>query len=207
MDAWIRFVVVGSEKLPEMEAAVEKVLATEGEKLIVVDGKHFAGSGRDVPGIPLHTLRALLAAVTCRDAENNAKFLMNDSIFIISDGRNMKTHQHLAREMKVSLKGLKNVCRRKGLISFRFLYHLRELSAQRARKTLHSQLAEPLVNWCVLKGKKTTLPIRERRFCDLPGSSATRSLSNLTLAIRWVLSRATASVRVCLFRVPGLQAS
>ena len=37
---------VGSEKIPDVEVAVEKA---EDHKLTVVDGKHFAGSGRDVP--------------------------------------------------------------------------------------------------------------------------------------------------------------
>ena len=37
---------VGSEKIPDVEVAVEKA---EDNKLTVVDGKRFAGSGRDVP--------------------------------------------------------------------------------------------------------------------------------------------------------------
>ena len=168
-----------------LQETVKSVLGASGDKLVVLDGKHF-GEGH-ASQMPMHTLRCFISSLlTASGDPKAAEFLRNGTIFLLSDGRNLRTNQDMKKELKKGIKPLTGICNRKGIIELRTVFHMREYTGsgtcvQRSRKILHSQLAEPLENWLIVKPKAMTLPVRERKFIDLPGDSSSRCLANVPL--------------------------
>ncbi|CAE7401912.1 unnamed protein product [Symbiodinium sp. CCMP2592] len=188
VDTWLRFKVVdeATEKTVAdcLQEAVKAILGAPGDKLVVLDGKHF-GEGH-ASQMPTHTMRCFISSLLTPSADPKvAEYLANGTLFLLSDGRNARTNLEMKKELKRGIKPLTGVCNRKGLIELRAVFHMREFGGngafvQRARKILHSQLAEPLENWLIVKTKAMTLPVRERRYIDLPGDSSSRCLANVS---------------------------
>ena len=164
----------------------EAMAALDGPVLVVLDGKHV-GHGRQghSPGIPLPVLRMALDCILEKNPDEEAIHFKEQNLLVVTDGRNQKTEQQVRKELANRVKGVKkSICKRKGTVTMRHLYHLREFSANghmtlKSRRVLHAQLAEPLENIFVVRGRKCILPIVENRFVDTPGDSSNRSLSNL----------------------------
>lgn len=174
-----------------LQKMMSKYLAEGGSKLIIMDGKHL-GHGRQghSPGIPLPYMRAVLDTVLELSDEEAIHF-KGDNILLLTDGRNTRCEMQLKKELKSRIKSktmqARNICKRKGLLEIRCLYHLREFSnsghlAIKSKKMLHAQLAEPLENWLVVRGKKCGIPLVPRKYVDL-GESSSRSISNLSPGI------------------------
>ncbi|CAE7033684.1 unnamed protein product [Symbiodinium sp. CCMP2592] len=181
-DAWVHFEVMENTSLPKM---IQKYLAQDGSKLIIMDGKHL-GHGRQghSPGVPLPFMRAVLGSVL-EIADEEAVHFKGDNILLVTDGRNNKCEAQLKKELKLGTKKARNICKRKGILQIRCLYHLREFSSSghlaiKSKKVLHAQLAEPLENWMVLRGKTCAIPAIPRKHVDM-GESSSRSISNLSL--------------------------
>ena len=180
-DTWVHFEVMEDTSLPQM---IQKYLAEDGTKLIVMDGKHL-GHGRQghSPGVPLPFMRAVLSTVL-EISDEEAVHFKGENILLVTDGRNTKCEQQLKKELKFRTKKARNVCKRKGILQIRCLYHLREFSSSghlaiKSKRMLHAQLAEPLENWMVLRGKTCGIPVIPRKHVDL-GESSSRSISNLS---------------------------
>ncbi|CAE7286102.1 unnamed protein product [Symbiodinium sp. KB8] len=152
------------------------LLVGEGPKMIVLDGKNFGSGSPKCSGVPLHLLRAAVSKVMELDADGAVLVLGGDFLFMISDGWDGQCDRQIRSEVKKKAKAAQSVCTRKGRVNFRLMFHLRELSASghfglRSKKTMHSQLAEPLENLHIVKGKQTIFR----------GDSSTRGLSNLVI--------------------------
>ena len=180
----MRFKVVaeaqGKTVAESLQEAVKSVLGAS----VVLDGKHF-GEGH-ASQMPMPTLRCFISSLLAANADAKAaEFLTNGTIFLLSDGRNSRTNVDMKKELKKGIKPLTGICNRKGIIELRTVFHMREFTGngtfERSREILHSQLAEPLENRLIVKTKAMTLPVRERRFIDLPGDSSSRCLANVPL--------------------------
>ncbi|OLQ01123.1 hypothetical protein AK812_SmicGene16157 [Symbiodinium microadriaticum] len=155
--------------------------------LLFLDGKNF-GQGL-CQGVPLTLLRSCWGTILESSEKNEAMVLRDNDIFITLDGRCSKMDGQYKRETAKKLKELgSSVCKRKGQINIRMLYHMRELIGQghlnfanRARRKVkvHSQLPEPLENLYILKTRLTQLPVRSRQFIDLPGDISSRAMASV----------------------------
>ncbi|CAE7198202.1 unnamed protein product [Symbiodinium sp. CCMP2456] len=186
VDSYVRFLKTKSEKMTSFEETVGDALQGQGPWMILLDGMNFGSPSPKCSGVPGHLLRAAVSKVMELDADNEIRALGGDSLFMISDGRNGQCDRLIRSEIKKKAKAAQNVCTRKACVNFRLMFHLRELSASghlglRSKKKMHSQLGKPLENLRIVKGKQTIMPVKERKFLDLPGDSSTRGLSNLPL--------------------------
>ena len=154
--------------------------------LLYMDGKHF-GQGRQghSPGIPIQMLRVAMDCIFAVGDNNDALYFKGENLLLLTDGRNQKAAASIKKEISSRVKLVSStICKRKGTLELRFLHHLREFGTNghmkmKSKKVLHAQLAEPLENGWVVRGKTCVVPIVERRFIDLPGDSSNRSLCNL----------------------------
>ena len=116
------------------------------------------------------------------DADGAVPVLGGDSLFMISDGRDGQCDRQIRSEVKKKAKAAQSVCTSKGCVNFRLMFHLRELSASghfglRSKKTMHSQLAEPLETFTLSRASRQSCTSKSANFwifraTRAPGASA-----------------------------------
>lgn len=142
---------------------------------------------KDAATLDVTSFKNMLSALFSSEAGVGRVFKHGD-VLIIFDGRQQKASGYIAKELTRLLKTVTDMhLPQRKFVNIRLFHHNREFTntgyaAPRcARTTLSALLPDPLENMYVVVSKFNNLPLRERKWLDIPGTNRARGISNLGL--------------------------
>ena len=147
--------------------------------MIFVDPKRYHSSSESLAAAPVGHSN-LFAAV--RDVLFEEKMFRPDKdLVVVFDGRCSKTSGFIKDLLKKAVKS--KLIGQRGAPALRLLHHNGEVNLRRKRTVCSPCSVDPLETCYLIMGKERMqeLPLRHRRYVDMPGTNEVRGFSNLSL--------------------------